>query len=179
MTRIHSAGYLLISFNCRYSHSCLALYYLRNELEQHLSADHSVELMQFSLNESYYDTLLTISNHPADTLFFSVYIWNSNYISRLINDLVALQPERSIVLGGPQASFLPALPQQCSVVLGEIEGIDPAFYHDLTTGKLQPRYQAERASSFPLPAGSEGVGELSDCKDSLCHIAQNICRAVF
>ncbi|MDH3348083.1 MAG: DUF4080 domain-containing protein [Desulfobulbaceae bacterium] len=154
MPQQHHATYLLISVNCRYSHSCLALYYLRNELEQYLP-NSLAEPIQFSLNESYYDTLLTISNHPAKALFFSVYIWNSGYISRLITDLATLQPERPIVLGGPQAPFLSNPPPLCTIVTGEIEGINSSFYQDLATGKLKQLYQANRASSFTFPYHDE------------------------
>ncbi|MCI5130411.1 MAG: hypothetical protein D3904_02540 [Candidatus Electrothrix sp. EH2] len=50
----------LVSINCRYSHSCLALFYVRNALERHLPEQHLL-LSQFTINDPYYATLLRIS----------------------------------------------------------------------------------------------------------------------
>ena len=50
----------LVSVNCRYSHSCLAQFYLRNQLEHYLP-DCPVVLSQFTINDPYYDTLLRIT----------------------------------------------------------------------------------------------------------------------
>ncbi|MCI5144988.1 MAG: Mg-protoporphyrin IX monomethyl ester oxidative cyclase, partial [Candidatus Electrothrix sp. AR3] len=47
----------LISINCRYSHSCLAQFYVRNALEEHLP-DQPVMLSQLTINDPYYSTLL-------------------------------------------------------------------------------------------------------------------------
>ncbi len=140
----------LISINCRYSHSCLAQFYVRNELERFLP-DHPVVLSQFSLNDPYYATLLRITRQDARAIFFSVYIWNHGYVSRLVADLGRLQPDIPVILGGPQAGSLADLPPQCTLVLGEIEGMGEAFYRDLAAGTLQPLYRAEQSRCFPSP----------------------------
>ena len=113
----------LISLNCRYSHSCLALFYVRHALEENVSGA-LVNIEQLTINDPYYETLLRISASEADALFFSVYIWNAQYVRRLILDLVAIDPDRLIVMGGPQAPFLGELPGSCTVVAGEMEGLD-------------------------------------------------------
>jgi len=142
--------YHLVGLNCRYSHSCLALFYIRNALEAHLP-DSRVTISQLTINDPYYDTLLRISRHDDAVLFFSVYIWNDSYISRLVRDLDRLQPERPIILGGPQAPNLEGLPGCCSVVNGEIEGVGDSFYSDLAHGRMRPVYQAESGQPFPSP----------------------------
>jgi radical SAM superfamily enzyme YgiQ (UPF0313 family) len=142
----------IISINCRYSHSCLAQFYVRNELERHLP-ECPVVLSLFTINDPYYDTLLRITGEPARAIFFSVYIWNHIYVRRLIDDLEELQPDLPIILGGPQATLLTGLPAQCAVVRGEIEGLggDELFYRDLAAGKLLPQYEAGESRSFPSP----------------------------
>ncbi|MEA2115192.1 MAG: radical SAM protein, partial [Thermodesulfobacteriota bacterium] len=140
----------LISINCRYSHSCLAQFYVRNELELHLP-EFPVVLSLFTINDPYFDTLLRITGKPVRAIFFSVYIWNHIYIRRLIDDLAELLPEVPIILGGPQATLLTGLPIQCTVVRGEIEGLEDQFYQDLASGKLLPQYEAEMSRSFPSP----------------------------
>ena len=144
----------LISINCRYSHSCLALFYVRNALEQQLP-EHPLVFSQFTINDPYYATLLRISGESAKAIFFSVYIWNHNVIRRLINDLARLRPNVAIILGGPQAQALGELPAQCTLFLGEIEGAPKEFYQDLEKGCLQPLYCAEKPQAFPSPYRQE------------------------
>lgn len=147
----------LIAFNCRYSHSCLALFYVRNELEKNL-ANCQVHLSQLTINDPYYETLLGLSARGAEWLFFSVYIWNAGYVRRLIDDLAQTVPEQKIVLGGPQAQVFTDLPETCTVISGEIEGLPEKFYDDLATGALAPYYEAKAASSFSSPYRLEDFG---------------------
>ncbi len=140
----------LISINCRYSHSCAAQFYLRNELETHLPGS-VIKLSQLTINDPYYATLLRITNQETNGLFFSVYIWNHQYVRRLIGDIVRLLPDVPVILGGPQAQSLSELPRQCSVVIGEIEGIGIQFYQDLQAGTLQAEYQAKQGRGFQSP----------------------------
>jgi hypothetical protein len=108
-------------------------------------------MSQFTINDPYYETLQNISGSNRDALFFSVYIWNFLYISRLISDLVRIQPERPVILGGPQAPVLEGLPENCTVVEGPIEGVGEEFYSDLASGNLKARYRAEAGHPFPYP----------------------------
>lgn len=150
----------LISLNCRYSHSCLALFYIRAELQSHLQ-NPQVSINQFTLNDPYYETLLSISDSSGDALFFSVYIWNASYIIRLVADLVRIQPDRPIVLGGPQATILEGLPENCTVVEGAIEGVGKEFYRELEAGTLKSHYLAEAGHPFQYPYQDEDFsGEL-------------------
>ncbi|MCI5141519.1 MAG: hypothetical protein D3909_07295, partial [Candidatus Electrothrix sp. ATG1] len=133
----------LISINCRYSHSCLAMFSVRNALERHLPEQPQL-FSQLTINDPYYATLLRISREPAQAVFFSVYIWNHGYIRRLISDLARLQPDLPIILGGPQAQALGKLPKQCTLFVGEIEGAPEAFYRDLHSNDLQSLYRAKK-----------------------------------
>ncbi len=142
--------FLLIGLNCRYSHSCLALFYVRNELDRNLQ-NQQTTIKQFTINDPYYETLLGISGSRADTLLFSVYIWNASYISRLVTDLARIQPGRPIILGGPQAPAMVGLPENCTVVEGAIEGVGEDFYHDLEAGTPKSSYKAKPSHSFRFP----------------------------
>jgi hypothetical protein len=144
----------LVSLNCRYTHSCMALFYVRCALERHLPGS-AVRISQYTINDPYFDTLLRLSTSPCDALFFSVYIWNGMYIERLVRDLAAIRPDLPLILGGPQAVVPKDLPEQCTVVEGEIEGVDERFYQDLKNGCLQARYGAVSTGPFPFPYREE------------------------
>ena len=95
-------NYRLIAFNGRFIHSCLALFYVRTALEENLPGC-KAEIVQYTINDPYYPTLRRIVSGQPAALFFSVYIWNSLYIKRLIVDLLKLLQDRPIILGGPGA----------------------------------------------------------------------------
>ena len=147
--------YKLIALNARYVYSCLALFYVRYGLEENIP-ECQPDIVQFTINDPYYPTLRRIASEEPTALFFSVYIWNSSYIQRLVCDLVKLLPDTPIILGGPQAGPLvqilqPHVCQRCTVVHGEIEGIEESFYRDLKEKKLQRAYDSKNKASFKLP----------------------------
>jgi radical SAM superfamily enzyme YgiQ (UPF0313 family) len=148
----------LIAFNGRYIHSCLALFYVREELKKHLPAA-KLDFHQFTINDPYYETLLKISAGSPQALFFSVYIWNGELIKRLLNDLAAILPDTTFVLGGPQGATFDRdqLPRNCTVITGEIEGLVPSFYQDLQNGQLAPNYNCTPGQPFPSPYNDDDL----------------------
>ncbi len=140
----------LIGFNARYTHSCPALFYVRNELEVHLPQA-SVALKQFTINDPYYETLLRITAGGPGAIFFSVYIWNTSLIRRLLMDLRQVLPQTPIVLGGPEAPYVCDAMHNISVIRGEIEGVGPQFYKDLAQGKLEKEYTCQNGRPFAMP----------------------------
>lgn len=140
----------LVALNCRYTHSCPALFYLRSAFEENLP-EVEVEVLQLTINDPYYQTLLRVVEGDPEVLLFSAYIWNSDYLGRLLNDLARLRPGLPMVIGGPQAEFLGDLPVECTLVRGAIEGIDPVFYRDFDRGTLQSLYVARPGAEFPFP----------------------------
>ena len=142
----------LIALNARYTHSCAALFYVRRELEKNLP-EAAVLLQQFTINDPYYEILLKITAAKPEALFFSVYIWSAAVIRRLIADLKRVMPAVPIVLGGPEAENLPAglIKTGCSLISGQVEGLDPSFYRDLKGRSLQPLYKAAPGAPFAMP----------------------------
>lgn len=145
----------LVALNARYVHSCLALFYVRQQLARRLPGQ-ELELFQFTINDPYYACLARITGGRPAAVFFSVYIWNSRYVARLVRDLLQLLPETRIVLGGPQAPFLfgmarDPIPAGCTVVRGGIESVPEAFYDDLAALSLEKEYRAGQLASFCSP----------------------------
>ena len=154
----------LVAFNGRYIHSCLALYYVREELRRRLPAA-SLSLYQYTINDPYYATLLKISDGSPEVVMFSVYIWNSELVARLLADLVRVLPATVFVLGGPQAEHLDLGglgPARVVRVLGPVEGLEDRFYTELGAGCLAPEYRGEPGHPFPSPYRAEDLtGELA------------------
>lgn len=139
----------LVGLNARYTHSCLALFYVRNELEKHCP-DAEIEILQGTINDGCYETLLRLTAGQPTAICFSAAIWNSDLVERLIVDLKKILPDCLLIVGGPQAGVVgDRLPLGlCTVVLGEIEAISPDFYRDLQQGRLHDRYHG---AFFKMP----------------------------
>ncbi|MFT5698405.1 MAG: radical SAM superfamily enzyme [Desulforhopalus sp.] len=133
----------LVGINGRYTHSCLALFYLRNELEKYCP-DFETEIVQLTINDNYFESLLKLSSGVPRYIFFSAAIWNSDLVEKMTRDLAICLPECQVVLGGPQGSVLREKlnTSNYSVVLGAIEAVGGQFYLDLKEGKLQKKYEA-------------------------------------
>ncbi|MFA7384173.1 MAG: DUF4080 domain-containing protein [Desulfurivibrionaceae bacterium] len=142
----------LITLNARYSHSCPALFQVRNTLAQALP-ESSLLLHQFTINDPYFQTLVRITGDQPEIVCFSVYIWNAEYTMRLVADLRRIMPEVPIILGGPEVTFMAAqrLPAGCTVVRGEVEGLGADFFRDLAAGELQAEYRGASAPPFAMP----------------------------
>lgn len=150
----------LVGINARYSHSALALFYLRNELERYCP-NLRCQLLQFTINDNYYETLLRLMAGQPSALLFSAAIWNSTLVERLCRDLHHCLPGCQLVIGGPQAGVLRQrlADISCTFVIGEIEAVGEAFFRHLLTGQLEPYYQGsflaskQRDFSYPYRDG--------------------------
>ena len=154
----------IIGLNSRYTHSCLSLFYLRNQVRKQLK-NATISIEQYTINDPYFATLTRITEGNPALVFFSVYIWNSHFIFRLAEDMNCVMPSTKIILGGPQVSFLADsdIPAGCTIVRGEIEGLDAAFFQDAKNGNLAPVYHAVSSQSFSFPYQEE------DFKNHLQH----------
>ncbi|TVR90985.1 MAG: hypothetical protein EA428_07035, partial [Spirochaetaceae bacterium] len=108
---------LLAALNARYTHTNLALLYMRNSIEA-ANAGHEVQLCECVVTDRRTDILELITGVGAaqggaapveprtpQVLVLSAYIWNSNLIRQLLPDIRALLPEVVVVIGGPEVSY--------------------------------------------------------------------------
>jgi len=89
------------AINARYTHTNLAIHYLRNEIEPR----HETVLCEFNINQDRIDILEEIVAIAPDVVMLSVYIWNSRIVKALIPDIRKLLPDARIILGGPEVSY--------------------------------------------------------------------------
>ncbi|MBE0582532.1 MAG: DUF4080 domain-containing protein [Desulfofustis sp.] len=143
---------VVVGINARYTHSCLACFYLRQEVETHLP-DAELVIRQFTINDPRYEIVQQLAGEAADYLFFSALIWNSELLEQIIDDLLVISDTLRIVVGGPQAEAVGSHGvvewDRVCFFSGAIETAGSDFYRDLHQYTLPRNY---RAPSF-LGAG--------------------------
>jgi radical SAM superfamily enzyme YgiQ (UPF0313 family) len=154
---------VLVALNARFTHSNLALRYLRNEIER---AGHTAVIREFSNNQNYLDILNSIADENPDVILFSVYIWNARIIRSLVSDCARLCPDASIILGGPEAGYNPdhwiSLPNVTTVIrgAGETAVRELAKYNFETDKKILERPNPP-FDEIPFPYHAHDFSELN------------------
>ena len=91
---------ILIALNAHYTHSSLALRYLR-EYNKH----HNIEIAEFTINDSINTVYSALLSKKADFYCFSCYIWNVELTLKIASMLKIAMPQCRIVFGGPECSY--------------------------------------------------------------------------
>lgn len=88
--------------NSKFIHTCLAAHILINHIDKSIF---DVNLWEYSINDEIDIILKNIARSNADVYMFSVYIFNVEFIKRIISKLKKINPACKIILGGPEVSF--------------------------------------------------------------------------
>jgi len=118
---------LLVAINAKYIHSNLAAYSLKTYAERYVeNSCLGIEIAEYTINQQEEDIWGDIYRRVPDILCFSCYIWNWQYVQRIIREIKKLLPETVIWVGGPEVSYdantvLRDLPQVKGVMKGEGE----------------------------------------------------------
>ncbi|MDD2218816.1 MAG: DUF4080 domain-containing protein [Desulfoplanes sp.] len=94
----------LVALNARYTHSNLALLYLREALGD---LPCQTVLKAYTISQNILEILRDLHTQRPDYLAFSVYIWNSENIRLLLPEIKKIMPDTTIILGGPEVSYTP------------------------------------------------------------------------
>ena len=86
--------FLLAAVNAKYIHSNPAIYSLKVYAGQELQE--YVELAEYTINQPMQDILTDIYMRKPDVVGFSCYIWNIQYVIRLIRNLSKILPDVDI-----------------------------------------------------------------------------------
>ncbi|MEN4053690.1 radical SAM protein [Sulfurimonas sp. NWX79] len=95
---------ILSTLNSRYTHSAIGLRYLyanMQELREH------TEILEFSINDALQSVAEKLLDNNPDIIGLGVYIWNASQIHELIHILKKVAPYTTIILGGPEVTYLP------------------------------------------------------------------------
>lgn len=98
---------LLSTINARYIHSAFGLRYLYANMAE-LQADS--QILEFSIQQSALEIAEQLYQHQPKIIGFGVYIWNVNEMRAVIGIVKQILPETLIILGGPEVSHPPDLP---------------------------------------------------------------------
>lgn len=137
---------LLLSVNASWTHSCPALYYLRNAVSE---LDLDVEIVELTLKQNSSEALEIFCGKAPDVLCLSVYIWNVEYYKRLVSDLRKLLPQTIIVAGGPEISFNPGV---ADIINPDflIIGYGEKAFRDLAEQRFQSEEKVIQGEQIPL-----------------------------
>lgn len=91
---------VLTALNARFTHSSLALRYLKR-----YNADFEIKLAEFSINDSLQHMYAELLQEKAEVYGFSCYIWNMELTLKLAEMLAKAMPEATVFLGGPEAGY--------------------------------------------------------------------------
>lgn len=112
----------LIGVNSQFVHSNLALYYLRENLPEHMEG----EIKEFNNNEPILRVFYEIVAAHYDVIAFSVYLWNKETVIKLLGLLKEAVPESVLILGGPEPTYAPEeFSPYGIVVFGALEPVWP------------------------------------------------------
>ena len=88
---------LAIGINSKYTHSSLSLRYFR----EYSKAD----IFECSINDNIFEVFSKLSEFNHKFFCFSCYIWNIEFVLKLISMIKSASPEKQIILGGPEAGY--------------------------------------------------------------------------
>ena len=146
---------LLTTLNSKYSHTNIALYYLKNCINDICECD----IKNYTINDNINNILANIIELGSDVVCFGCYIWNIEQTLKICENLKKIKPNIDIILGGPEVSYNPDEvlannPYISSIICLEAEnGIKQAVL-DIQSNNLQNIYN--------IPVKIEDVPNISD-----------------
>lgn len=95
---------ILCTFNARYLHTSIGLRYIYANLKELRGR---AKIMEFTISSSIEDAVEEVLGQNPKIVGIGAYIWNAIEVSDFIDILKSVAPHVKIILGGPEASYLP------------------------------------------------------------------------
>ncbi len=146
---------VLVAFNARYSHSSLALRYIKAN-----NPEKNIEIAEYTINDQIHYAYGDLLSRRGDVYCFSVYIWNLEITVKVAQMLKKANPQSIIVFGGPECSYCP------KELFGKYSFIDYILRGEgeVTTGKL-----IECIENDEIP-NTKGIAT----RDNMSALAENV-----
>lgn len=131
---------LFVAINSSYTHSAPAVYALKRACNE---AGFPATCQEWSINSKREQVLAAILAEQADVICFSAYIWNIEYLERLLWGLRPLLPQAFLFMGGPQVhgektALWPRFPMMDALLFGEGEALLPQLLAKIEDGDAKP-----------------------------------------
>lgn len=101
--------FLLCALNAKFTHSSLAAHSLccaaKNYSKIYNLKEPEILIQEFSINDRLDNIIYHILNLKPDVIAFSVYIWNVDYVAKIVKQIRKINKEIKIILGGPEVSY--------------------------------------------------------------------------
>jgi radical SAM superfamily enzyme YgiQ (UPF0313 family) len=146
---------LITTLNSKYSHTNIALYYLKNSIKDICDT----YTHNFTINDNLEKIVETIVNYNCDLVCLGCYIWNIEQTLKIAKSLKIIKPNVSIAFGGPEVSYNPDYYLKnydfiSSIICGEGENSIRQLVLDFKNNKIQKIYS--------IPVKSEDIPEITD-----------------
>lgn len=132
---MHAHEIILSTLNSRYMHSAFGLRYLYANLG---ALQSRTTINEFTIHQRPADIVEQLLAGQPRIIGFSVYIWNVSETTEIVALIKTLAPDVIIVLGGPEVSHAPDLPEVCQladyVIAGPGEKSFPELIDQLLNG---------------------------------------------
>ena len=130
---------LLVSVNASYMHTNLAIRDLKNyaeksraakaggaDAEKSRAAQTDIAIAEYTINQPIGEVLRGIAFTNADLVLFSTYIWNAEYVCKLLPEIKKVLPDCILGAGGPEfgygaKKYLSAIADLDFIIFGEGE----------------------------------------------------------
>jgi anaerobic magnesium-protoporphyrin IX monomethyl ester cyclase len=113
---------VLTTLNAKYIHTNLAIRCLRAYVEP----EYDVKMVEYTIKDPSMNIVTDLFKYEPDVIGFSCYIWNIEETIKVVGMLKKINPELTIILGGPEVSYdvsywLDRLDDVDFIVIGEGE----------------------------------------------------------
>jgi radical SAM superfamily enzyme YgiQ (UPF0313 family) len=126
---------IITTLNARYIHTAFGLRYLYANLGE---LQDSTALLEFGINQKPVEIVEKLLQLQPEIIGFGVYIWNVAEIGLIVGLLKQLAPHVVVVLGGPEVSHPPDLPDVAAlgdyIITGHAELSFPALCKQVLAG---------------------------------------------
>lgn len=127
---------ILSTLNARYMHTAFGLRYLYANLGDLQS---QTKIIEFTIQELPINIAERLLSEQPKIIGLSVYIWNVTEVTKTVAMIKQIAPEVKIILGGPEVSHYPDVPELAEladyVISGQGEATLPALCQQLLAGE--------------------------------------------
>ncbi|MDH5591617.1 MAG: cobalamin-dependent protein, partial [Gammaproteobacteria bacterium] len=123
-----SSAIILSTLNARYMHTAFGLRYLYANMG---ALQEQSKILEFTIHELPLNIVERLLAEQPKIIGFSVYIWNVKEVSQTVALLKQIAPDVIIIVGGPEVSYEPDVPDVAELADFVISGVGEVSFPNL------------------------------------------------